>query len=93
MPTAFGEKVLSQTVEPWATAGDAILSNAWRTALEPAPIMSTDEQAAPFRLLSGTILAVEKASGRGLERPGRCLWRLPERQVGFQAFFWIGGVN
>jgi len=59
--TAFGRKVLDRTVEPWAAAGDVILSDAWGTALEPAPITATDEKAAPYRLLSGTILAVEKA--------------------------------
>lgn len=59
--TAFGKKVLNRTVEPWAAAGDVILSDAWGTALEPAPITPTDEKAIPYRLLSGTILAVEQA--------------------------------
>jgi len=59
--TAFGRKVLNQTVEPWAAAGDVVLSDAWGTALEPAPVTPTDEKAVPYRLLSGTILAVEKA--------------------------------
>jgi Gly-Xaa carboxypeptidase len=64
--TAFGKKVLNRTVEPWAAAGDVILSDAWGTALEPAPITPTDQKAVPYKLLSGTILAVENAVGQGV---------------------------
>jgi len=65
--TAFGRKVLNWTVDPWVAAGDVILSDAWGTALEPAPVTPTDEKAAPYQLLSGTILAVGRAGGQAGE--------------------------
>jgi hypothetical protein len=37
------------------------ISDAWGTGLEPAPV--TPVNAAPYRLLSGSILATEKARG------------------------------
>jgi Gly-Xaa carboxypeptidase len=62
---AFGKDVPNRAVEPSAAAGKVVLSDAWGTALEPAPVTPTDETAVPYRLLSGTILAVEEASRQG----------------------------
>jgi Gly-Xaa carboxypeptidase len=61
--TAFGSPV-SPEDEP--SEGALTLTDAWGTALEPAPITPTDEDSAPWQLLSGTIKATYNAQ-RGLE--------------------------
>jgi Gly-Xaa carboxypeptidase len=38
------------------------LTDAWGTALEPAPVTPTDPDAEPYKLLSGTIVATYEAS-------------------------------
>ena len=60
---AFGS-VISPKDEP--TEGTLTLTNAYGTALEPAPITPSDEDSAPWQLLSGTIKATYNAQ-RGLE--------------------------
>ncbi|EIN06189.1 carboxypeptidase S [Punctularia strigosozonata HHB-11173 SS5] len=60
--TAFGEKV-STEAEGAPAWGTLTLTDAWGTALEPAPITPTD--AAPYKVLSGTIKAAY-AAHRGL---------------------------
>jgi Gly-Xaa carboxypeptidase len=60
--TAFGSEI-SPKAAP--TAGKLTLTDAWGTALEPAPVTPT-EDSAPWRLLSGTIKAAYNAH-RGLE--------------------------
>ena len=60
---AFGKDV---TTGSGAKYGSLVLSDAWGTALEPAPIAPTDPDAAPYRLLSGTIKATYN-SHRGFE--------------------------
>jgi len=54
---AFGEEV--RTGE--AKHGSLFLTDAWGAALEPAPITPTDEDAVPYKLLSGTIKATYNA--------------------------------
>lgn len=49
--TAFGESITGDT----PAYGSLMLSDAWGTALEPAPVTPTGADAAPFQLLSGTI--------------------------------------
>ena len=56
--TAFGESLTS------GSSGTLTLTDAWGTALEPAPITPTD--ATPFKLLSGTIRSTYNAH-RGFE--------------------------
>ena len=46
---AFGQNLVS------GSSGSLVLTDAWGTALEPAPVSPTDE--APYKLLSGTIRA------------------------------------
>lgn len=55
--TAFGKPV---SVDDEAY-GTLVLSDAFGTALEPAPITPTGEDAAPYQLLSGTIKATWNA--------------------------------
>ena len=50
--TAFGTKLFS---EQEAGYGTLTLTDAWGTALEPAPITPTDPDDAPYKLLSGSI--------------------------------------
>lgn len=47
--TAFGQNLVS------GSSGSLTLTDAWGTALQPAPVSPTDE--APYKLLSGTIRA------------------------------------
>ncbi|KAI9453412.1 hypothetical protein BJY52DRAFT_1189633 [Lactarius psammicola] len=61
--TSFGSDV---TPKGTPTAGKLTLTDAWNTGLEPAPVTPTDEDSAPWRLLSGTIKATYNAH-RGLE--------------------------
>ncbi|KAH9066871.1 hypothetical protein EDB87DRAFT_1721053 [Lactarius vividus] len=61
--TAFG---LDITPDGVPTAGKLTLTDAWESGLEPAPVTPTDEDSAPWRLLSGTIKATYN-SHRGLE--------------------------
>jgi len=51
--TAFGSSVTGDA----PGYGTLTLSDAWGTALDPAPITPTGQDAAPFQLLSGTIRA------------------------------------
>jgi len=51
---AFGSQISG---EGFASAGSLTLSDAFNTALEPAPITPTGKNAAPYQLLSGTIKA------------------------------------
>lgn len=51
---AFGKDVTSGA---GAKYGSLALTDAWGTALEPAPITPTGLDAAPYKLLSGTIRA------------------------------------
>jgi len=60
--TAFGTDI-SPDGDP--TAGKLILTDAWGTGLEPAPVTPTDDSA-PWQLLSGTIKATYNAH-RNLE--------------------------
>lgn len=55
--TAFGSDI---TLDGGPTAGKLTLTDAWGTALEPAPVTPTDDSA-PWRLLSGTIKATYNA--------------------------------
>jgi Gly-Xaa carboxypeptidase len=61
--TAFGSAI---STEDGATAGTLTLTDAWGTALEPAPVMPTGDDSAPWQLLSGTIKATFNAH-RGLD--------------------------
>ncbi|KAI9440732.1 hypothetical protein H4582DRAFT_2074519 [Lactarius indigo] len=61
--TAFG---LDVTPKGTHTAGRLTLEEAWESGLKPAPVTPTDEDSAPWRLLSGTIKAAYNAH-RGLE--------------------------
>ncbi|CCM02429.1 uncharacterized protein FIBRA_04528 [Fibroporia radiculosa] len=63
--TAFGLSVTGD--EPGY--GTLSLSDAWGTALDPAPITPVSEDAAPFQLLSGTIKATYN-SHRSLSEDG-----------------------
>jgi len=60
--TAFGTDI---TCDGGPTAGKLTLTDAWGTALEPAPVTPTDDSA-PWQLLSGTIKATYNAH-RGLD--------------------------
>ncbi|KAH9167375.1 hypothetical protein EDB89DRAFT_128974 [Lactarius sanguifluus] len=61
--TAFGSDI---TPHGDPSAGKLTLTNAWGSGLEPAPVTPTDEDSAPWRLLSGTIKATYNTH-RGLE--------------------------
>ncbi|KAI0251422.1 carboxypeptidase S [Lactifluus subvellereus] len=61
--TAFGSLV---SPEGGPTEGTLTLTDAYGTALEPAPMTPTNEDSAPWQLLSGTIKATYNAQ-RGLE--------------------------
>jgi hypothetical protein len=63
--TAFGSAISTQD---GPAAGTLILSEAWRTGLEPAPVTPSDEDSAPWRLFSGTIKATFNAH-RDLDGP------------------------
>lgn len=56
---AYGQEV--KTVDGPAY-GSLELTDAWGTALEPAPISPIDSAAEPYKLLSGTIIATYEAS-------------------------------
>ncbi|KAH9975656.1 hypothetical protein BJV74DRAFT_178104 [Russula compacta] len=60
---AFGTEV---STENSTAAGTLTLTDAWSTALEPAPVTPTGGDSAPWQLLSGTIKATYNAH-RGLE--------------------------
>lgn len=57
--TAYGQKI--STVDG-PTHGSLELTDAWGTALEPAPVTPTDPDSEPYRLLSGTIIGTYEAS-------------------------------
>jgi Gly-Xaa carboxypeptidase len=61
--TAFDSTI---SAEDGPSAGTLTLTDAWGTALEPAPIMPTGDDSAPWQLLSGTIKAAFN-SHHGLE--------------------------
>ncbi|KAH9975658.1 carboxypeptidase S [Russula compacta] len=61
--TAFGSEI---SIGDGTTAGKLTLTDAWGTALEPAPVMPTGEDSAPWQLLSGTVKATYNAH-RSLE--------------------------
>ena len=63
--TAFGESITGDA----PAYGSLALSDAWGTALEPAPVTPTGADAAPFQLLSGTIKSTYNAH-RGLAEDG-----------------------
>lgn len=63
--TAFGTAISTQD---GPAAGTLMLSEAWHTGLEPAPVTPSDEDSAPWRLLSGTIKATFNAH-RDLDGP------------------------
>ncbi|KAH9074826.1 hypothetical protein EDB83DRAFT_2312331 [Lactarius deliciosus] len=74
--TAFGSDI-TPTGAP--TAGKLTLADAWESGLEPAPVTPTDEDSAPWQLLSGTIKAVYNAH-RGLEDT-MSYWKLTQHIV------------
>jgi len=61
--TAFGSAI---SAEDGTAAGILTLTDAWGTALEPAPVTPTSGDSVPWQLLSGTIKATFNAH-RGLE--------------------------
>ncbi|KAH9975657.1 carboxypeptidase S [Russula compacta] len=61
--TAFGSEI---SIGDGTTAGKLTLTDAWGTALEPAPVTPTGENSAPWQLLSGTVKATYNAH-RSLE--------------------------
>ncbi|EGO03557.1 hypothetical protein SERLA73DRAFT_46705 [Serpula lacrymans var. lacrymans S7.3] len=61
--TAFGASLSEPDVPAY---GSLNLSDAWGTGTEPAPVSPTDENAAPYDLLSGTIKAAYN-SHRGIK--------------------------
>ena len=63
--TAFGTVISTQD---GPAAGTLMLSEAWITGLEPAPVTPSDEDSAPWRLFSGTIKATFN-SHRDLDGP------------------------
>ncbi|EPS94576.1 hypothetical protein FOMPIDRAFT_1063152 [Fomitopsis schrenkii] len=63
--TAFGESITGDA----PAYGSLTLSDAWGTALEPAPVTPIGADAAPFQLLSGTIKSTFNAH-RGLTEDG-----------------------
>jgi hypothetical protein len=56
--SAFGSAISTQD---GPAAGTLMLSEAWRTGLEPAPVTPSDENSAPWQLFSGTIKAAFNA--------------------------------
>ncbi|KAI0067051.1 carboxypeptidase S [Artomyces pyxidatus] len=60
--TAFGSEVSRRNGPAY---GSLVLTDAWGSALEPAPVTPTDTSAVPYRVLSGTIKATYNAH-RGL---------------------------
>jgi len=65
--TAFGQDISPQDGPAY---GSLILSEAFDSSLEPAPITPTEPDAAPYRLLSGTIKATYE-SGRHNDNEGQ----------------------
>ncbi len=65
--TAFGKGIRPQD---GPTYGSLILSEAFNSSLEPAPITPTGPDAAPYRLLSATIRATYE-SGRHNDNEGQ----------------------
>lgn len=63
--TAFGSPISTQD---GPAAGTLILTEAWGTSLEPAPVTPSVEESAPWRLFSGTIKATFNAH-RHLDGP------------------------
>ena len=61
---AFGEEIGGDDEVNKAYVGHLTLSDAFGTALEPAPITSTSSSPA-YDFLSGTIIAVSKTSAKG----------------------------
>lgn len=53
--SAFGKEITDPDVKSY---GKLVLSDAWGAGLQPAPVTPTRRDAAPFRLLAGTIKAV-----------------------------------
>jgi len=63
--TAFGSAISTQD---GPAAGTLVLSEAWGTDLEPAPVTPSVEYSAPWQLFSGTIKATYNAH-RDLDGP------------------------
>jgi hypothetical protein len=67
--TAFGSEI---SIEGGPAAGTLTLTDAYGATLEPAPVTPTDEDSAPWQLLSGTIKATYN-SHRGLDGAGNII--------------------